>query len=174
MIAGVEALSNHQTPPGRLKIIKGIRNTTIIDDTYNSSPVAVEEALASLGQISTKGKRIVVLGDMMELGQYSVAQHEKTGHMVAEVADYLVTVGIRSRSIAEGALESGMPESRIRQYEDARLAGKELEELLGEDDIVLVKGSQSIRAERAVEEIMMHSEHASELLVRQDPMWQNI
>lgn len=169
-----EALRTHVPPPGRMRLVEGIKGSLIIDDTYNASPVAMERAIQTLKEVRTIGRKIAVLGDMMELGQYSVTQHEKTGRMVAEVADYLVTVGIRSRSIAEGALESGMPESRIRQYEDARLAGKELEELLGEDDIVLIKGSQSIRAERAVEEIMMHPEQATELLVRQDSMWQKI
>ncbi len=169
-----EALRAHVPPPGRMRLIPGIKGSLIIDDTYNASPVAMERAIQTLKEVRTIGRKIAILGDMMELGQYSVAQHEKTGHMIAEVADILVTVGIRSRGIAEGALESGMHESKIRQYEDARLAGKELEELLGEDDIVLVKGSQSIRAERAVEEIMMHPEQAGELLVRQDSMWQKI
>jgi UDP-N-acetylmuramoyl-tripeptide--D-alanyl-D-alanine ligase len=131
----------------------------------------LERAIQALKEVRTIGRKIAVLGDMMELGQYSVVQHEKMGRMVADVADYLVTVGIRSRSIAEGALESGMPESKIWQYEDARLAGKDLEALIGEDDIILIKGSQSIRAERAVEELMKNPQEASDLLVRQDSMW---
>ncbi len=168
------ALSGHVPPPGRMRIIEGIKGSIILDDTYNASPVAMERAVETLKEVRTVGRKIAILGDMMELGSYSMGEHEKVGHMIADVADLLVTVGIRSRGIAEGALGAGMHEANIRQYEDARWAGKELEELLEQDDIVLVKGSQSIRAERAVEEIMLEPEKAPELLVRQDPMWQRI
>ncbi len=168
------ALSSHIPPPGRMRLIDGIKGSIILDDTYNASPVAMERAVETLKEVRTVGRKIAILGDMMELGSYSMNEHEKVGHAIADVADLLITVGIRSRGIAEGALGAGMHEANIRQYEDARLAGKELEALLEQDDIVLVKGSQSIRAERAVEEIMAAPERASELLVRQDPMWQRI
>ena len=169
-----EALRTHLTPPGRMRLIPGIKGSLIIDDTYNASPVATINAIQTLKEVRTYGKKIAVLGDMMELGQYSVLEHEKAGHMVADVADILITVGIRARSIAEGALAMGMQESKIFQYEDARMAGKELEAMLAEEDIVLVKGSQSVRCERVVEEVMAHPENATELLVRQDLMWQGI
>lgn len=165
------ALREHVPPPGRMRLIEGVKHAIIIDDTYNASPVAVERALQTLKEVRTVGRKIAVLGDMMELGQYSVAQHEKLGHMAAGIVDLLITVGIRARGIADGALGAGLPESKVRQYEDAHRAGNELESFLGEDDIVLVKGSQSIRAERIVEEIMARPEHAAELLVRQDTAW---
>lgn len=168
------ALRGHVPPPGRMRLIPGIKGSIIIDDTYNASPVAMERAIQTLKEVKTVGRKIAILGDMMELGQYSVAEHEKAGKLVASVADVLVTVGIRARGIAEGALASGMSETTIYQYEDARTAGKELESIVGEDDIILIKGSQSIRAERAVEELMAAPERAGELLVRQDPMWQRI
>lgn len=169
-----DVLRTHVVPPGRMRLMEGIKKSIIIDDTYNSSPVAVERAIDTLKDVRTVGRKIAVLGDMMELGSYSMTEHEKVGHKVAGVADILITVGIRARSIAEAALASGLSEQRIFQYEDARLAGKELEEVLSEDDVVLIKGSQSIRMERTVEEVMAHPEKASELLVRQDPMWQRI
>ena len=168
------ALRGHLPPPGRMRLIPGIKKTLIIDDTYNASPVAMERAVQALKEIRTYGRKIAVLGDMMELGQYSSSEHEKAGHQVADVADILITVGVRARGIAEGALSMGLQESKIFQFEDARAAGKELEMMLEEDDVVLVKGSQSIRAERIVEEIMAHPEDAPELLVRQDPMWLEI
>ncbi len=169
-----ESLRAHVPPPGRMRLVAGLKDTLIIDDTYNASPVAMERAIQSLKEVRTNGRKIAVLGDMMELGQYSVEAHEKAGHQIGRVADMLFTVGIRARGIAEGAMAVGMKESAIRQYEDARLAGKELEEMLEENDIVLIKGSQSIRAERAVEEIMAHPEAAADLLVRQDKMWQKM
>lgn len=166
-----DALQNHVPASGRMRLIPGIKGSIIIDDTYNASPVAMERAIQTLKEVRTVGRKIAVLGDMMELGQFSMREHEKAGEQVATVADILVTVGIRARGIAEGALEHGMSEAKIFQYEDARTAGKELEAILGEDDIILVKGSQSIRGERAVEELMAEPEKAAELLVRQDPMW---
>lgn len=165
------ALRSHTPPPGRMRILPGIKGSILIDDTYNSSPVALERALQTLKEVRTIGRKIAILGDMMELGQFSVPQHEKAGHVAAEIVDLLVTVGVRARSVAEGALEAGLPETKIVQYEDARLAGKELESYLEEDDIVLIKGSQSVRLERATEEIMMHPEDARDLLVRQDDNW---
>jgi UDP-N-acetylmuramoyl-tripeptide--D-alanyl-D-alanine ligase len=157
--------------PGRMRLIPAIKNTYCIDDTYNSSPIAVNEGLNTLSQIQIKGKKIAVLGDMMELGNFSSDAHFEAGKRVSEVCDMLLTVGLRSRQIAEGALSNGMDEMKIFQYEDSRSAGKELEQYLSSGDIVYIKGSQSLRMERVVEEIMAEPDRAYELLVRQETAW---
>lgn len=167
----VEALAGHLAPPGRMRLIPGLKGSLIIDDTYNSSPAAVTAALSALSLVGGKGRRIAVLGDMLELGRYSTAEHKQIGKDVAETADLLLTIGFRARDIAEGALQGGMKEAAIRQYEDAAQAGKELEQLLQTGDVVLIKGSQSMRMERVVEEIMAEPMRAKELLVRQDREW---
>ena len=167
------ALLSHDSPPGRMRMIPGIKGSLIIDDTYNSSPIAVEAALQSLLELRGAKRKIAILGDMLELGQYSSRAHEQVGEMAAKCADVLFTIGVRSRKTAEAALEHGLDESQIFQYEDARRAGRELQAYLQPGDIVLVKGSQGVRAERVVEEVMRHPEHAAELLVRQDSSWQN-
>jgi UDP-N-acetylmuramoyl-tripeptide--D-alanyl-D-alanine ligase len=167
----VLALQDLETPPGRMRIIKGIKHTTVIDDTYNSSPTAVMAALESLRDIAQVKRRIAVLGDMLELGRFSVTEHERIGAYVATTADMLVTVGVRARKIAEAALAHGMDEANILQYEDAERAGRELQNILVAGDVVLVKASQGIRAERIVEEIMAEPEQAGVLLVRQDVEW---
>lgn len=176
IVKSAEALLTLETSNGRMKIIKGIKNTTIIDDTYNSSPVALISALYSFKHIEPKikGRKITVLGDMMELGKHSVEEHYKAGKVVAEVCDILITVGIRSRKIAEGALDGLMSEKNIFQFEDSVSAGKELQKIMNEDDIILVKGSQSTRMERIVEEVMLEPEKAKDLLVRQDREWLNM
>ena len=166
-----EALKGHVPPPGRMRILEGIKDALIIDDSYNSSPEALMKSLQTLKEVTGVKRRIAVLGDMLELGQYSVQEHEEAGKQVAKCADILFAIGVRARSIAEGALESGMSEKNIFQYEDSRKAGKELQNMLTEGDVVLVKGSQSIRAERVVEEVMAHPEDAERLLVRQDAVW---
>jgi UDP-N-acetylmuramoyl-tripeptide--D-alanyl-D-alanine ligase len=170
----VEALKSYTPPPGRMRLVRGIKKTLIIDDSYNSSPAAVAAALDTLALIKSEagqGRRIAVLGDMLELGRHSTAQHRRVGEQAAKQADILVTVGFRARDIAEGALNAGMVDSAIFQYEDAGRAGEELKNLIQEGDCILVKGSQSIRTERVVEELMAEPERASELLVRQDPEW---
>ena len=167
----VTSLEDMRTPNGRMRLIAGLKASVIIDDTYNSSPTACEQALQTLGEMRHAKRKIAVLGDMLELGRFSSAEHEKIGELVAKSADILLTIGVRSRMIAEGALNMGMDEENILQYEDADRAGRELQAILRSGDVVLVKASQGIRAERIVEEIMAEPELASELLVRQDEEW---
>ena len=91
-------LKRYTPPAGRSRILHGIHHSTLIDDTYNSSPVAVEEALSSLALTPTQGRRIAVLADMLELGRYSVGEHEMVGVQAASIVDLLVCVGLRSRA----------------------------------------------------------------------------
>jgi UDP-N-acetylmuramoyl-tripeptide--D-alanyl-D-alanine ligase len=167
----VKSLSQLQSPPGRSRLIPGIKSTMIIDDTYNSSPTAAELALSTLSEVKYAKRKIAVLGDMLELGRFSSDEHERIGALVPKSADILLTVGVRSRKIAEAALNFGMLEENILQYEDSERAGRELQNMLQAGDVVLVKASQGIRAEKIVEEIMAHPELAGELLVRQDTEW---
>ncbi len=166
-----KALEEHLPPRSRMRLIGGIKDTVIIDDTYNSSPVAVEAALLTLQAIKVAGRKIAVLGDMMELGQYSVDEHKKAGKIAAGIANILVTVGVRSRMTAEAALNEGVSENNILQFDSAAEAGKYLESIIKAGDIILIKGSQSMRMERMVEEIMINPEEKEDLLVRQEPQW---
>lgn len=168
----VAALSEHQPPPGRMRLIDGIKHTLIIDDTYNSSPTAAERALLALKELKGGQRKIAVLGDMLELGHYSTAEHEKVGALAASCCDELITVGVRARKIATGALAQGMSEKQIRQYDNIERAANELQPTLKRDDIILVKGSQGIRGEKLVYELMAEPETAPRLLVRQDTAWQ--
>jgi UDP-N-acetylmuramoyl-tripeptide--D-alanyl-D-alanine ligase len=170
-IANVQAL---QTPNGRMRLIPGLKSSILIDDTYNSSPIAAESALQALQEIKYAGRKIAVLGDMLELGQYSAEQHKQIGERVAQTAHVLFTVGVRARGIAEGALAAGMNEANIFQYDSVLRAGQELQTFLKSGDVVLVKASQGIRAERIIEEVMHAPDQASELLVRQDASWKAI
>jgi len=167
-VAGLEA---YEQPPGRVRLLPGIKGTLIIDDTYNASPAATEAALDSLALTKPRGRAIAVLGDMLELGRVSVEEHRKVGAKVAKVCNLLIVVGVRARDIAMGALDNGMRDENILQFEDSQKAGKELERIVAEGDAILIKGSQSMRMERAVEEIMLEPERAGDLLVRQDTEW---
>lgn len=167
----VHAIESYNPPAGRMRLIPGIKDTLLIDDTYNASPAATVAALETLALIAPKGRKIAAIGDMLELGRHSVEEHRKVGAMVAKTADLLVTVGFRARDIAQGALDAGMPDNAILQHEDSEKAGAELQSLLQSGDCVLAKGSQSMRMERVVEELMAEPERMEELLVRQDAEW---
>jgi UDP-N-acetylmuramoyl-tripeptide--D-alanyl-D-alanine ligase len=167
------ALAKYIPPRGRMRLISGNKTTLIIDDTYNSSPVAVHAALTALYELKTLGRKIVVLGDMLELGNYSIDEHKKAGAFATKIANILITVGVRARGIAEGALDAGMDENKILQFETATEAGRFLETIINQGDIILVKGSQAMRMERVVEEIMANPEQKENLLVRQSGQWIN-
>jgi UDP-N-acetylmuramoyl-tripeptide--D-alanyl-D-alanine ligase len=172
MSAAAQSLLEHVPPPGRMRILPGIKGTTIIDDTYNSSPIAAEQALLTLKELKHGKRKIAVLGDMLELGRFSAREHERIGELVPSCADVLFTLGIRAQKMAEGALEHGLSEKYIFQYDEVERAGRELQNFIEPGDIILIKASQGIRAERVVEEIMQEVENASNLLVRQDNAWQ--
>ena len=171
-----EALGNHKGPNGRLKILKGIKNSTIIDDTYNSSPSATYLALETLKRLPAK-RKIAVLGDMLELGKYTIEAHEAVGNAVGNIADILVTVGARGKFIAYAA-ENQMDKKNIYSFVSSNLAKQKVQELIenppnGEvrGDLILVKGSQGVRMEKIVEEIMAEPLLKKELLVRQGRKW---
>lgn len=168
------ALKDFIPPPGRMRLIAGIKETVIIDDTYNSSPIALEKALSTLLEIKGFARKIAILGDMLELGRFSIEAHKKAGEQAAECADMLITVGVRARGLAEGALEAGMSEKNILQYEDTETARREIQNIIQSGDLILVKGSQGRRMERIVEETMKDSDAAPMLLVRQSQSWKDI
>jgi UDP-N-acetylmuramoyl-tripeptide--D-alanyl-D-alanine ligase len=168
----VEALHAYRTPPGRLSLISGKNKSIIIDDTYNSSPVAAQAGLALLASLETPGKKIAVFGDMMELGKFTQEAHETLGKQCVGSCDMLVTVGIRAKYTDEGAKEAGYDLTKIKHFDTAEQAGAFLSQTIQTADIVLIKGSQSVRLEKAVKMVMAEPEKASELLVRQEKEWE--
>lgn len=170
MLTSITAIADYVTPPGRLSLIEGIKGSMLIDDTYNSSPVAMEAAIHVLEDIKAK-RKIAVLGDMLELGKMTESAHREIGEKVSYVADILVVVGPRANFIAEGAKGKGFSERKIERFPDARTAAAFLEGFVKEGDMVLLKGSQSIRLERATEALMAHPEHKADILARQEKEW---
>ena len=114
-----EALRGYVPPPGRMRLIPGLKDTLIIDDTYNSSPAASEQSLKTLGELKGVKRRIAVLGDMMELGQFSTKEHERIGALVPRYADKLVTIGVRARGFSAGARTAGMDERHMLEFSDS-------------------------------------------------------
>jgi len=149
-----EALKNYYPPQGRGNLLKGIKNTLIIDETYNASPQAVEAALENLKNLAGKGKSVAVLGDMLELGPISHDAHLEIGKKAAELElNYLFTVGVCAKDIARGAREGGMIRDRIFEFSDNASLGKFLQEKLEGGEVILVKGSRGMRMEEIIDEI---------------------
>ncbi|MEK7641579.1 MAG: UDP-N-acetylmuramoyl-tripeptide--D-alanyl-D-alanine ligase [Patescibacteria group bacterium] len=167
----IKGLNAYDAPKGRMNLISGANNSTIIDDTYNSSPDATLSALQTLKSIETSGSKVAVLGDMMELGQYSTEEHRKVGREVIGAADMLITVGQRSRATADEALRAGLAADKVHAFDSSVEASEYLKPLVKTGDVLLIKGSQSIRMERTVTALMRDPGQAEKLLVRQEPEW---
>ncbi len=131
-------------PGSRLRLFEagGIR---VLDDSYNAAPVSVLAALEVLGPMS--GRRVAVLGDMLELGSHSEEGHRQVGRALPQAADLAICVGLRARVIAEEA-RSGMPSESVLHFESADEAVRAVPALLRPGDTVLVKGSRGMRLER--------------------------
>ncbi|MCG2701260.1 UDP-N-acetylmuramoyl-tripeptide--D-alanyl-D-alanine ligase [Candidatus Parcubacteria bacterium] len=169
-----KALSGFKSPKGRMNLIPGIKNTLIIDDTYNSSPQSLASALSMLSKapLVSGARKFAVLGDMLELGSVSEEEHRKAGRLVFESGiDKLIVVGERSRDIAGGAEKAGTLPDNIFHFAAAGDAGKFIQNRINEGDLILVKGSQGMRLEKIVKEIMSEPLRAKELLVRQGEEW---
>lgn len=171
LIGIIESLSRFHPPPGRMRMLPGVKHTTLIDDTYNASPVAVEAALDALKGMRKAKRRVCVLGDMLELGKFSVEEHKRVGILAGRSCDILLSVGVRARAMAQGALLGGLSEKNVFQFDGAGEAGTFLEGIMNEGDVVLIKGSQGVRMERIVEEVMAEPARSGELLARQEEEW---
>lgn len=164
-------------PAGRLSILKGEKKSTIIDSSYNSSPAALLTALNLLKKMNVRGQKIVVLGDMRELGEFAPEAHEKAGELAFHAADVIVFVGPFMKKYAlPKVLKLGFPKDRLFSFEKSKGVGEFLiEKILKEDDLILVKGSQNtIFLEQVVYEIMKEKACAKELLCRQSPYWEEV
>jgi len=166
----VESLRSLKPLAGRMRLISGIKNSLILDDSYNAAPKAMLAALDVLVLFDGR-RRVAVLGDMLELGGQSEKAHRQVGLKVAEAVDILIIVGLRAKFIAQTAQKQGLAPSRIYQYDDIGSAMAQIEEIIKPGDAILVKASQGMRFEKIVKDIMAEPLRAKELLVRQDNNW---
>ncbi len=168
------ALSGFYLPPGRMNVIKGIKHTLIIDDTYNASPQSSLSALDFIERIAVNpgNKKWGAFGDMLELGRYTEKGHEEVGKaLVSKGINKLVTVGERAWSIGKGAEDAGMRKEDIFHFSDLGEAGRFIQGRIEKGDLIFVKGSQGARMEKIVKELMADPINAKNLLVRQEKEW---
>ncbi|MFQ5921907.1 MAG: UDP-N-acetylmuramoyl-tripeptide--D-alanyl-D-alanine ligase [Anaerolineales bacterium] len=135
----------------RLVAVNGPGGSLILDDTYNAAPTSVLAALNLLEELD--GRRIAVLGDMLELGEFEERGHRLVGARAAEVAQRLVTVGQRARWIGEEAVRAGLAEAELTTLSDTDEAVEHLRDEIGMGDVVLIKGSRGIRMDKIVSEL---------------------
>ena len=132
----------------RLAVVQAESGAILLDDTYNASPQSTLAALNLLDEL--QGRKVAVLGDMLELGQYEVQGHQMVGVRVAEVADELIVIGQRAHIIAEAARQRGFPTDKITELESSSQAIPVLKDRLMEGDAVLVKGSRGMHMDNIV------------------------
>lgn len=145
-----EIIAGLQEEQAQLRLVteQGPGGALILDDTYNASPESVIAALNLLKDL--EGRRIAVLGDMLELGEAEEVSHRLVGRRAARVADVLITVGHRARIIAEEAQAAGMEAARIHHMVEVSEAIPVLEQTVGSGDVVLVKGSRAVALDQIV------------------------
>lgn len=163
-----DAIKNIQTnftlPPSRSSILKGIKNTTIIDSSYNSSPIACEELLKFLSQFKPQ-KTIAALGDMRELGKSSPFEHRRIYQIALKSANIIISVGPQTKKYFG-------PKSKKFLY--WWQASEYLKDVLKGNEVILVKGSQNtIYLEELVKTILLNPSD-SKLLCRQSKYWLNL
>lgn len=139
----------------RLVVVPGINDSTVIDDTYNASPASTVAALNLLADLSPAdgGRRVAVLGDMLELGSFTEEGHKLVGRRAADVVDVLITVGDLGRRIGEEALNIGFAAKQLHILRNHQETVQLLKELITPGDLILVKGSRAVGMDAIAAEI---------------------
>lgn len=166
LVEAATSIQDYQSALGRTKLLLGVKNSWLIDDSYNSSPQSSKVALEILSQLPSEGRKIAVLGDMLELGAQSEQEHRFIGQWLVDLKiDYLFIVGERSRDIARGATAAGMSEDKIFHFPQTFETGIFLQNRLKPGDVILVKGSRGMKMEQIVYELMARPWEATDYLV---------
>ena len=140
--------------PRRGQVVR-LGEVTVVDDSYNSNPVALECVLTAIGASSTRGRRVAVLGEMLELGERSDALHRQCGRTVALAGiDLLIVVGGHPvRALADAAVAAGLPATSVLSFATSDDASDEVSRVVRAGDVVLVKGSRGIGTDRVVDRL---------------------
>lgn len=146
-------------PANHRGVILDSGGATIYDDSYNSNPYALGKALSLMDQADVTGRRIAVIGDMLELGDKELDFHHGAGKAVPKSIDSVVGVGQRARALLAGARESGFQSDKLHHFDDAQSAGEFLKTFIRPGDLVLIKASRGIGLDRIVN-MLTNADHA--------------
>jgi len=148
---GIERGVRQLQPAYHRGVIVPVRGATIYDDTYNSNPYALSRAIELLRQADVRGRRIAVIGDMLELGEKELDYHYQSGRGIPrQDVDVVIGVGRRSASLLDGARQAGFSDERLHHFPDAESAAAFLETFIRDGDLVLVKASRGIGLDKIV------------------------
>ncbi len=143
------ALATVESGPGRLQLRRSTTGALVLDDAYNASPASMRAALAALAGLRVPGRRIAVLGEMLELGEHSAEEHARVGCLTVDAdVDALVAVGPEAGAMARAARERGLVD--VVEVPDAAGAFDAVDDRVGAADAVLVKGSRAVGLELVV------------------------
>jgi UDP-N-acetylmuramoyl-tripeptide--D-alanyl-D-alanine ligase len=148
-------LEGFQPYPGRLELKELPGPIHLLDDTYNANPISVQAAMAAMRLLGkTRGRTILALGDMLELGPQSRFEHDLVGRAAAAMkVDLLAAIGPESRVMAKAAKKAGLPSPRVKWFPDSEQAAKWLSSRVKPGDCILVKGSRGMRMEKIVQSL---------------------
>jgi len=150
-----QGLMSFKPVGGRMEIIKLANGAFLLDDAYNANPISVRGALAALKDLKGESRSVVILGDMLELGDDSERLHETVGNIIAETGvDRVILKGDFSGAVKRGAVRGGMEASRISIDGDPERVAAEVCSAVGNGDWVLVKGSRGMRMEETIKAII--------------------
>lgn len=153
LIDVVEAIEkNYKPAKRRMNFFKAQKNFWIIDDSYNASPLSTEEALSALKDIKAK-RKVAILGDMLELGDYSIIAHRKIGELAADSAEVIISIGERAKILHQIAEKRGFSSENNFYFKNVKEAMYCVENILEEGDLVLVKASRGIGLDKLVDAI---------------------
>lgn len=144
----VRGLEQFRPTKGRMETVVLASGITLIEDTYNANPLSVKAALTALDEMGGEGKRVAVLGDMLELGTEAAALHREVGEAAAARADHLILLGEMAAETAAGARAGGMAPERVQLAATHEEIAALLLKLVQPGDRVLVKGSRGMRMEK--------------------------
>jgi UDP-N-acetylmuramoyl-tripeptide--D-alanyl-D-alanine ligase len=145
-----EAALEMKAASHRGQVLRLGQGVTVLDDCYNSNPAAVEAAVAAL-DMAARGRRLAILGDMLELGPRGEELHRETGRLVAKKLDRLAGVGPLGAHFLEGAREAGLRPEALTAWADSAAAAAAVSTFVRPGDAVLVKGSRGMRMEQVVD-----------------------
>ena len=147
-----EALSFYEAPPHRQRLVPGIKGSFLIDDSYNASPLSMEAAIETMRALPGN-RKVGILGDMLEIGKYTIEAHENIGKLAAKTFDVIVAIGPRAKFIADSAIARGMARKNVMTFETVDDARLKVADLIRKGDLVLIKASRAIQLDKIVEEL---------------------
>ena len=151
--AGINAIKDFKPPKGRMEIVASNPDgSVIINDSYNSNPDSLKAAFDSIRLSYPDKKKILVLGDMLELGESSEVEHFNAGRAAAKFADYIFYTGNYGKYLLDGLVKNGFDRSKVIMFRNGDFFREKFSEVDKRNSVILVKGSRGMQMEKYFKE----------------------